>query len=163
MAVFDLNKTNGLVKNDYLLVAGELSVGNSILTATNLGPALVAGDSFILFSQPASGISTLNLPPLNNGLAWTNRLAIDGSIAVLSTIPSAPTNLIYTVNGGTLTLNWPSNYTGWILQAQTNPLSTGLQPASNAWFDVPGSASLISTNEPIVPANPSVFYRLRHP
>lgn len=49
---------------------------------------------------------------------------------------------------------------GWILQAQTNSRAIGL--ATN-WFDVPGSASLNSTNLPINPADPTVFYRLRHP
>ena len=44
---------------------------------------------------------------------------------------------------------------GWILQAQTNGLSTG------QWFDLPGSDADNAVVIPIDPANTSVFYRLR--
>jgi hypothetical protein len=54
-----------------------------------------------------------------------------------------------------LSLSWPTNL-GWILQSETNLLN-------NAWSDVGGSDSLTSTNIPINPANPTMFFRLRHP
>jgi hypothetical protein len=56
-------------------------------------------------------------------------------------------------------LAWPTN-AGWILQEQTNSLSTGL---GTNWVDVPGSESITSTNIAVNPASPSVFYRLHHP
>ena len=157
-AVFELNKTNAPATNDYLFVTGTLRVTNSTLTVRNLGPALVTGDRFVLLSQPTSGFSVVNLP---GGYFWTNKLALDGSIAVLATIPSLPTNLSYSVSGRTLNLRWPSNYVGWILQSQTNPLNLGLRAASNAWFDLPGTAGVTATNLPLVTTNPSVFFRLR--
>ncbi len=85
-AFFELNKTNanGPATNDYLVVSGALSVTSGVLTVTNTGPALVLGDSFKLLSQPASGFTTVTLPALGSGLAWTNNLAVDGSIAVVS-------------------------------------------------------------------------------
>jgi hypothetical protein len=52
---------------------------------------------------------------------------------------------------------------GWILQVQTNVLDVGLRSDTNAWFDVPESEGMISTNWPISPANPYVFFRLRRP
>jgi hypothetical protein len=64
------------------------------------------------------------------------------------------------VSGGKLTINWPANYQGWILQQQTNTLNVGL---STNWVDVAGSANVTSTNLPINPANPVIFYRLRYP
>jgi len=76
------------------------------------------------------------------------------------TTASNPTNLTFSVSSGTLNLSWPTDHLGWILQSQTNSLSTGL--GSN-WVDVPGSASTTSASYPINPANPTVFFRLRHP
>jgi hypothetical protein len=75
-------------------------------------------------------------------------------------VPTTPTNLTYSVSGNTLTLSWPANYLGWILQSQTNALSTGL---SGTWFDWPGSAAVTTTNLTINPADPTVFFRLRNP
>jgi autotransporter-associated beta strand protein len=83
-----------------------------------------------------------------------------GAVQVVGTIPTTPTNLSYSVSGGKLTINWPANYRGWILQEQTNTLSVGL---STNWVDVSGSANVTSTNVTINPASPTVFYRLRYP
>jgi hypothetical protein len=75
-------------------------------------------------------------------------------------IPSAPIDLKWAIEGTNLIFAWPSNYLGWILQMQTNPLSSAL--ATN-WVDVPGTALMVSTNLPLSPQYPSVFYRLKHP
>jgi len=66
-----------------------------------------------------------------------------------------PTNITVSVSSNTLTIAWPADHIGWILQAQTNGLSTG------QWFDLPGSGGTNSVVIPINPANTSVFYRLR--
>jgi hypothetical protein len=70
-----------------------------------------------------------------------------------------PTNITYTVSGGVLVLNWP-NGAGWQLQAQTNGLSVGLNPVSNAWFNMTGTSPY--TNN-ISATNPAVFFRLKWP
>jgi hypothetical protein len=57
-------------------------------------------------------------------------------------------------------VSWPSDRTGWRLQAQTNSFSQGL---STSWSDVPGS---IYTNQVIFPfdsTDGSLFYRLIFP
>jgi 4-phytase/acid phosphatase len=66
-----------------------------------------------------------------------------------------PTNITASVSDKTLTIAWPADHIGWILQAQTNGLSTG------QWFDVPGSDATNAVVIPINPANTSVFYRQR--
>ncbi len=71
-----------------------------------------------------------------------------------------PTNITVSVSGQTLSLSWPADHLGWILQVQTNNLITGL---GTNWVDVPGSGSSTSAVITINPTNPSVFYRLRHP
>jgi hypothetical protein len=79
-----------------------------------------------------------------------------------SSTASYPTNVTATLTGGggTLDISWPATHLGWILQAQTNSASVGL---NTNWVDNLGTASVTSTNFPVDPANPSVFYRLRHP
>ena len=77
-----------------------------------------------------------------------------------TTIASNPTNITFSVSGSTLSLSWPADHLGWILQSQTNNLNTGL---STNWFDIVGSGSVTQTNINIVPSNPTVFFRLRSP
>jgi hypothetical protein len=82
------------------------------------------------------------------------RLATTGSA-----VNTSPTTLTFSVSGGLLTLSWPSDHTGWTLQAQTN------NPAgiNTNWVSVPGSTL---TNQVVYPLNGtdgSVFYRLRYP
>jgi hypothetical protein len=63
------------------------------------------------------------------------------------------------VSGNQLTLSWPTDHTGWILQAQTNSASVGL---STTWHDVAGSTATNQMIFTIDPANPTVFFRLKY-
>lgn len=162
--VVEINKS-GPQTNDFVSVDGALS-GAPTVVVTNVGPALAAGDSFKLFNKAVTGGGAATITPAPGaGLAWTNNLAADGSIGVVTavvppTIPTTPTNLVFSASGGNLTFNWPSNYIGWTLQVQTNTRSVGLVPATNAWFDVVGSTTTNQMVIPVSPAAPTVFYRL---
>jgi hypothetical protein len=79
---------------------------------------------------------------------------------VISTVNTAPTNIVTSVSGNQLTLAWPADHIGWKLQSQTNDLSTGL---SATWYDVAGSATTNQLTIPIDPASPAVFYRMTYP
>lgn len=83
-----------------------------------------------------------------------------GSLLVGAPIASNPTNMLFSVSGNTLKITWPADHLGWILQAQTNSMNTGL---SANWVDVAGSSASTTNVITINPANPTVFYRLRHP
>lgn len=145
--------------NDLVMVAGTLSnTNNGTVSVSNLGATLTADDKFTLFSQPVAGGSALAVS--GGGVTWSNNLANDGSIIVLSAVASYSPNISYSVSGGTLTITWPATHLGWILQDQTNSLSSGL---STNWVDVPGSASVTSMNLSISATVPAAFYRLRHP
>jgi autotransporter-associated beta strand protein len=149
-------------QSDMVSVAGNLSnTGNGTITVTNLGAALQVGDTFTLFNKAVTTGNTMSIT--GAGVTWTNKLAVDGSIAVFSLTPpivTYPTNLSYSVSGSTLTVSWPATHQGWVLQAQTNNLVVGL---GTNWITIPGTASVTSTNLPINPANPTVFYRLSTP
>ena len=133
------------------------------LTVANIGSTnLAAGDTFTLFSAPVSGgFSTVTLPALPGAnLYWTNNLAVNGSIAVVSvfTVNTNSTNIVFTANAGVLTLAWPQDHTGWTLQVQTNTSSVGL---GTNWDDVPGSAATNTVSLPVNVNNGAVFYRLK--
>jgi autotransporter-associated beta strand protein len=162
-----LNRTNAVATND-MISAGSFA-GAAIVNVTNVGPDLVTGDTYRLFNTAVSGY-TVNLPTTNATgsitYSWDNRVAIDGTIKVLSgasSVNTNPTNLTFSVSGGNLTISWPADHTGWRLQAQTNALAVGLKPPTNSWADVTGSTA---TNQMVIPVNtgnPTVFYRLAYP
>ena len=156
---------NGVSTNADRLNANTTLVYGGSLTVTNIGPnSLAAGMSFKLFNAPAynnGSFASVTLPALSTGLGWTNRLGIDGTIAVVATVSPTPFSIGTAVSGGSLTLTWPSDHTGWRLQNQTNSLSTGLN--SSGWFDVAGATGTNQVVVPISTANPSVFYRMVYP
>jgi hypothetical protein len=129
----------------------------------NIGGSVTGGGTYL------SGTSTPLTAVATNGwrfIAWN-----DGTTNNPYRITVPATNLTYTANftassppiittsvsGNTLTLAWPSDHLGWILQAQTNDL------ISTNWFDLPGTGAANWLAFPINPANPAVFYRLRQP
>jgi autotransporter-associated beta strand protein len=150
---------SALPAND-VLSAASVAYGGT-LTVTNLGAAFQSGDSFQLVAAGSytGDFAALNLPPLNPGLAWSWNVT-NGTLSVLASVATNPTNITFSVSSGNLNLSWPADHLGWRLETQTNPRSTGL---SNNWATVPGSTSITSTNFPLNPANPTVFYRLVYP
>jgi autotransporter-associated beta strand protein len=151
--------------SDRLIAPAVVVNAGATLAVNNIGSTnLVVGDTFTLFSTPVSGsFSITSLPPLpSSSLYWTNKLSVNGTIAVASavTVNTTPTNITATVSGNTLTLSWPADHLGWRLQVQTNTPSSGL---GTNWVTIPGSDAVISTNIIINPANGSVFFRMVYP
>jgi autotransporter-associated beta strand protein len=158
--VLDVNQTN--TPNCGQLAATTINCGG-VLLVTNLGPALTNRATFKLFTGTLAGsFSATNLPPLGPNLAWSNSLAANGSLTVVSTAAMNPTNLSFQLlNGGaTLQLAWPPDHVGWSLQSQTDSLPAGL--GSN-WVTVAGSAQTNQVWQPLSPANGAVFFRLHSP
>jgi hypothetical protein len=87
----DINKTGGNLSADLLTVSGTADLGGTLNVTLSGDAALTAGDSFTLLNLPTvlNAFTTVNLPPLDSGLAWVNNLLVDGSILV-STVGSAP-------------------------------------------------------------------------
>lgn len=154
---FRVNRSGS--SSDQVSVTGVLTnTGTGTITVTNLGAALQVGDTFFLFNKGMSNGATMTIT--GAGINWTNKLAVNGSIAVVSTVATNPTNITFSVTSNVLTLLWPADHTGWRLQAQTNSLANGL---GTNWVDVAGATLVNSTNFTINPANGAVFYRLVYP
>jgi autotransporter-associated beta strand protein len=152
--------------NSGRIAAPSIDVTGATLTVTNVGPDLVTGDSYQLFSIPMTGTPAAVSLPVQNAAAtityvWTNKLAIDGTIQVLSgasPVNSSPTNITAAFSGNNLDLSWPADHTGWTLQTNSVGLAN-----TNSWFPLAGSAA---TNHVVISVDrtqPNVFYRLVYP
>jgi autotransporter-associated beta strand protein len=151
--VFAVQKIGGGTTNSQLAGITSLSYGGA-LVVSNLGGTLAAGDSFRLFSANSYGghFASVSMPPLVPGLYWdSSQLAVNGTVRV-ATAPA----LSVSFSGSWLSLLWPTGYTGWLLEGQTNPVSLGL---STNWTLVPGLTSN-GLSVPIAVSNGSVFFRL---
>ena len=144
------------------IVAHQINY-NGALVVTNIGGKLTAGDTFQLFSGPIAGTFASVVLPTNDASGATYTFEDDiqtlGSFKVLTAtggVASNPTNIITSVSGTNLTLTWPVDHTGWLLQAQTNSLI-------GTWFTIPGASGTNQFVVPIDPANRSVFFRLLLP
>lgn len=152
----EVNKSAGTT-SDRINVSGTLTnTGAGLVTITNLGPALAPGDSFTLFDKAVTGGNTMTIT--GGAAIWTNKLAVDGTIAVVSVVAATPTNLNYSVSGANLTLSWPPNYLTWLLQSNI----VGVASSGN-WFVVPNSGSTTQVVVTVNPARSNVFYRLVAP
>jgi hypothetical protein len=157
--LIELNK--GASTNDQVACSGSLTYGGT-LAVTNLSGTLNLNDQFTVFSAAiATGNFSSVTGTAGTGLAFSFN-PTNGVVTVVSGMANYPTNITYSYNvsGSSLTLGWPESHRGWILQAQTNNLSTGL---SSNWYDIAGSQSSTQAVMTVNPANPTVFYRLRHP
>lgn len=151
-----LQKTNDLITG----LASVTYGGRLVLT--NVAGSFTAGDRFKLFHAGSyhGAFAAIAWPPLPAPLLWTNRLTVDGTIAVVSPVNPTPTNLVAFLTNGNLMLSWPADRTGWRLELQTNSLATGL---GTNWFTVPGSATTNRIILPVDSGSGSVFFRLSYP
>ncbi len=151
--------------NDVLNISGTLVEGGT-LNVTSLGGTYVAGDTFKLFTTTGAisgSFSATNLPALGGGLGWVTTNLANGILTVVNAVNTNPTNITALVSGNMLTLSWPADHLGWRLLVQTNSLAVGLNPNTNAWVAVPGSASVNSESITLDPNQGTVFYRLVYP
>ena len=133
---------------------------NSAVTVASAG---VLNLAFAVTNQVGSLVLNGANQPAGIYGAGTSAPYLTGAGSLLVAAPAVnttPTNLVSSVSGGTLTLNWPADHIGWKLQAQTNSRAIGL--ATN-WVDIGGTAATNSYSTAINPTNGTVFYRMVYP
>jgi len=152
--------TNLAQNCDQTIVSGALTnAGTGNLIITNIGTsALQTGNRFFVFNKAMSNGAALNILSPGITATWSNGLAVDGSVQILATIPTTPTNITIIASGSTITMSWPSTYLGWSLQSN----SVGLL-STNSWFIVPGSSSSTSLIITRDLTKTNVFYRMSLP
>jgi autotransporter-associated beta strand protein len=152
----EISKTQNA--NDQLVVSGALTYGGT-LVVSNVSGTFAAGDSFKVFQAGAiaGSFGSVSLPALSAGLGWNTANLNSGVIGVIHT---TPTNLVWNLSGTNLDLSWPTDYVGWRLQIQTNPINAGL---GTNWIDVPGSTTTNNVTLPVDATVGNVFYRMVYP
>jgi autotransporter-associated beta strand protein len=147
--------------NDMTSVSGALvNTGSGTVQVSNLGAPLAVGNSFTLFDKPLQNGNAMSVT--GAGVVWTNNLALNGSINVVSLVVPRPVISTVSVSGGNVVFNGSNapasgNY---VVLSSTNvaaPLANWTREITNAW---PGTANFSITN-PVVPGSPQRFYLLQ--
>jgi|GEM_PF-729180 len=123
-------------------------------------PAIFSGISATNYSDAAvtNGVTYYYVVTAVSGNGGESTNSAQASAVPLPSL--APTGLAAQVSGSQLQLSWPQDHLGWLLQIQTNSLSTGL---GTNWVVIPDSQLTNQIFIPVVPANGSVFLRLIYP
>lgn len=151
--------------NGTAVVSGTLTrTGTGSVTVTNLGPALIAGDTFQLFSQAVSGGGTMTISGGGTGVVWTNNLAANGTISVLSVTLPTPHITQVQISSGNIILsgtNGPANGTYYVLSSTnvTLPLNQWTSLSTNS-FNASGQFSVTNA---ITPGLSQQFFSLEVP
>jgi len=143
-----------------------------VAVSVNLGPYVtgaqlieLTGSSLFSTGGYTLGGATINPDGSWNGGVQQVLTATNGQLtvyvppisAILLNPVLAPPEIALSVNGNQLTLDWPTNYAGWLLESN----SIGL--ANTNWFPVPGSTNTNRAQITIQPGQSNVFYRLLLP
>ena len=137
-----------------VLINGTQVLGNFDIfaAAANSNKAVVRE-----FTAPANGSGQFVIVATN--VIQNAKFSGIQIMSVGAYLPSVGTNITALATRTNLTLSWPSNYVGWILQ--TNGVDVG---NSADWADVPGSWTNQQMTFPMnPPALPKEFFRMRHP
>ncbi|HVU08149.1 MAG TPA: autotransporter-associated beta strand repeat-containing protein [Verrucomicrobiae bacterium] len=131
--------------------------GNVVINVTS--GSLVAGQSYPLLSYSSSfGSGAFTLGTLPDGVTATlNTSASPITLQVSSVVNPTPTNIVTTYTNGTLTLQWPADHIGWLLESNSIDLGN-----TNDWFVIPNSSGTNVINIQVDPNSPHVFYRMSH-
>jgi hypothetical protein len=161
--VFELRqvKTNGQYLVRVFYTAQTFDQLRNLTTLTLAEPPatmqlLIPGGSNSATNLDVNFITFSNLMNAAIGLEYVKQPFADEVQPIVQDPYAAdnPTNITASVSGHTLTIAWPADDLGWILQAQTNGLSAG------QWLDLLGTGDVNAMAIPINPANAAVFYRL---
>jgi len=154
-----------------LILSGETSYqGNTTVKAGTLELNLAGSSPSAFFLSKGASLNLTLGGTYAVGTLYTNNVALPNGVYTSGNLPGFITgsgalqvvsvDLSCSLSGDNLTLSWPTNYLGWILQEQTNSLNVGLNAN---WADLASSANVTSINLLISPANPTTFYRLSPP
>jgi len=146
--VMPLNKSLSPLSNSFVTADVGFSFAGGSLRLTNVGPALVVGDKFTLFSQPIAGGAGVTIT--SSGFTVANNLATDGSVTIATVTvvqPPAPTLGKVSISGTNIVITATNNSGagGNYSLLSTNNLKAPLSTwpvISSGTFDPNGNLSL---------------------
>jgi autotransporter-associated beta strand protein len=142
---------------DRLQGMSAVTYGGS-LVVTNTGGSLQLGDTFQLFSAGSYGgrFASLTLPSLPPGFAWSDHLALDGTLQV--GVVQAPVLISSLVNGTNLSLSFASDLSVTYLLQQRDTFDA--MPGWTAVSTNVGNGEVMVITVPVDDVIPSRFFRL---
>jgi autotransporter-associated beta strand protein len=151
--------------NDVLKVTGLFTRAGNLAVTNSSGLALAAGDSFSIFDTPSAtgAFSSVQLPPLNAGLAWnTNNLYSAGNLSVVALTPPVIQSATMLGNGTfrlTFTGTTGQNYE---VRASTD---VALLPITNWQLLISGmfTGNVVTLDDLAATNYPRRFYLIRVP
>ena len=154
----DIYKTASLLTNDLIMVSNVVTYAGTLVIRANGPVAITNGDSFKLF-QAGSSVGNYASIVDPSGATWSFN-PTTGVATVLTAPPTVnltPTNIVSSVSGSALTMEWPADHIGWFLQSNSISLVN-----TSTWFNVPGSEITNKIIITIDPASTNVFYRMKY-
>lgn len=130
----------------------NLTTGATVAGSATNGFTLNAA---LLFNNVSTALNTNQLELIVTNAYGTTNLFV--TLSITNVVNTHPTNILFSVSRGNLTLSWPADHIGWTLQSETNTLSVGI---STNWVNVPNSTTINQIIIPMNLTNGSVFYRL---
>jgi hypothetical protein len=140
--------------------------GVPLATGYNIKRASVSGGPYTPLTNDFPGASFVD-SGLGNGATYyyvltaTNQIAESAPSPEVSAtpVPSVGMNISAARTASGVTISWPADYVGWILQTNIAGLNN-----SGAWGDIPDSGTCSQMTFLIGGPNaPAEFFRLRHP
>ncbi|MGO8674585.1 MAG: glycoside hydrolase family 52 protein [Limisphaerales bacterium] len=143
--------------------------GVALAAGYNLQRATISGGPYTPVAKEIAGASFTDTNVVN-GLTYyyvvaaTNQVGSgppspEAAATPHGAVPSTGTNITAKLSGASLTVSWPSDYVGWLLQ--TNAVDVG---NSLYWGDVPGSGTNSHMIFQATNSTPATeFFRLRYP
>lgn len=108
-----------------------------------------------------NALTLTNLPTDVSGYLSNNTANASVDLVITSAPPAInpnPTNIVVSVSGNQLTLQWDSDHLGWLLQSNSVSLTD-----TSAWFTVTGSDATNKFTIPVEATKTNVFYRMKKP
>jgi autotransporter-associated beta strand protein len=138
------------------ITAGAVAI-NGTVTVNITSGTFAAGQNYPLLAYSSvSGGGGYTLGTLPGGMVATlNTASSPVTLHVSSVVNRTPTNIVTSVSNGVLTMLWPADHTGWLLQSNAVGVAN-----SGAWQPVPGSTTTNSVSITISTNTPQVYFRL---
>ena len=135
----------------------NLSNGSGLTNLWVFGDGSTSTSSATIIQHTYSALGTNTVSLIVGNILGSNVFTRSNSVAVVASSTPLAASIATAAIGNSVVLTWP-NGLGWILEAQTNTLATGL---GTNWIRLPSAVSPFTNTAD--PANGAVFYRLTFP